>query len=89
MDGNLYELSLFVRVHDEAALWTVAFARGVADGAFASRDSADCYIGTKTEPDVEGCIQMILDPGHIDDAGFNIEESAVSHLDFTDEEEGQ
>lgn len=73
---DAYEVSIFVKVTDVGLLWDAALAIGIFDEDFDEASAPD-HIGTRDVPDVEGCLQMILDPGFVPDAGFEIEESTA------------
>lgn len=68
-----YILKLYVDVFDKRALY---------DAARRHPDSKFCRgsLGTRRSPNVEACIQMLLDPGSVPDAGISIDSGECEHV---------
>ncbi|MCG7348848.1 hypothetical protein [Sphingomonas sp. ACRSK] len=73
------DVTLHVSIDDPQALWDRAVQQLRADGVLASGELGDDeigMIGTREEPDLSGCLRMILDPGTSPD-GMTINDSSV------------
>ncbi len=70
-----YTVSMDVTVHDEQALWDAAAVAYVEDaGSHVLLSEIEDLLGTREEPDIPACLQMLLDPGE-SPAGCTVEES--------------
>ena len=73
------DVTLHVSIDDPQALWDRAVQQLRADGVLTSDELGDDeigMIGTREEPDLSGCLRMILDPGTSPD-GMTINDSSV------------
>lgn len=65
-------MALTVEVYDRAALMRAAFARAKRDGV-----ARDDYADTRRGREVATDLQMLLDPGSVPGAGFEILDGSV------------
>ena len=61
MKKHVVLFKMEVEVYDAEMLWDVAIKRAMADGD--TRKGAIEILGTRADPDVAACIQMLADPG--------------------------
>jgi hypothetical protein len=74
-----WQVTLYVTVTDPAALHRAALARYKQEGG--DDEGAEDFIGTAAEPDISGCLRMLLDPGMSPD-GININDSEAVGIDL-------
>ena len=65
-----YTVRIEVKVHNTADLFLAAEKIALQHGGVD-------LLGTEGDPDVAACLQMILDPGSVPYAGFDIDHCAV------------
>lgn len=73
------DVTLHVSIDDPQTLWDRAVQQLRTDGVLTSDELGDDeieMIGTREEPDLSGCLRMILDPGTSPD-GMTINDSSV------------
>ena len=70
----IYTFKVDIEVHDPKALHVAARLRALADGITAGQ--LDEYIGTRAEPHIPSCLQMLFDPG-TSPPGTSIQQSSV------------
>jgi hypothetical protein len=69
-------VTLHCRVHDEQVLWCAAYGRYEQENGTQDQADVEEMLGTKAEPDVGACLQMLLDPGSSPaPEAFDIEQS--------------
>ena len=56
-------VTIYVTVYDEQALWKHAYAKMESDTGTQDQGYVEEVLGTLTEPNVGACLQMIFDPG--------------------------
>lgn len=59
-----FTFTMNVRVHDAPSLHRAAYKHATEIDGFDDDETLE-LIGTEEEPNVEGCLVMILDPGHM------------------------
>lgn len=67
-------LTLELKVHDPRALRAAAMRHAVNIDNMDRRTARE-IVGSARRPNVTACLQVLLDPGRIDGAGFEIEQS--------------
>jgi hypothetical protein len=67
--------SIDLDVYDPQLLWDTATQRALDDGY----PPDDDVLGTRNEPDVRGCLTMLLDPGSLPGCSINDSDVEVHH----------
>ena len=80
---NLWTVDLTVSVFDRPALWRKA--RDYMLGMGSDMESVKVIIGTEAEPDVGGCLAMLLDRSELLD-GAEVEQHEVSEIGGDDDD---
>jgi hypothetical protein len=74
---TLHTFGLDLKVYDKIELWKAAKRHAIeVDGC--PEDQLDDLIGTEAEPDVVGCLVMLLDPGTL--PGCSLYSSSAEQL---------
>lgn len=76
-----HQFTLYVNVHSPDYLWDAAEARAIEEGMTDTENRRD-MLGTREEPNLAGCLTMMLDPGSL--AGCSIEDSTCEGGDCLD-----
>ena len=79
MDKAHVQVTVDVTIHDPQEFWDAAFQRLQSENGTSSAEDAAEYLGSRDEPDLAKCAQMLIDPG-ASPAGCEIEQSHAEDI---------
>lgn len=79
MSKTHVEVTIEMTIHDPQAFWDAAYERLCSENGTTSPEDAAEHLGTRDQPALGRCAQMLIDPG-ISPAGCQIEQSSAEEV---------